>query len=99
MGSEDNTLIYGHRYTLAPRKSHSSLGVEEWETNPVPHAEYPTYKYIEPVSYSDDCWMGDCWVVNEAGDICPGYNTSPEPFHINNLVKVQGVRAKHIFVD
>lgn len=97
---EDNTLIYGHRYVLRPEPpSFSSVGAVYGNKHPVPHEAYPKYKYIEPVEYADDCLIGDCWVVDEDGNICPGWNTSPEPFYIGDLVKVHGVRAKHIFRD
>lgn len=43
------------------------------------------YRYAEPVEYADGAWLGDCWLVNAAGEIHPGYNASPVPLHAANL--------------
>ena len=50
-----------------------------------PDPEYGRYVYVKPVDYADGTWIGDCWIVNKAGRIHPGYNVSPVPFHRDSV--------------
>jgi len=52
-----------------------------------------SYCYAEPVEYADGAWLGDCWLVDEYGNVHPGYNVSPVPLLAENLARP--VRIQH----
>jgi hypothetical protein len=47
------------------------------------------YSYASPVDTG--AWqIGDCWIVNKAGEIDPGLNASPVPIARSNLGQIVG---------
>ena len=52
--------------------------------------EEDKYDCYTPAEYADGCILGDCWVVDEAGNINPGYNNSPVPVRVGQLGEVVG---------
>lgn len=52
--------------------------------------DYPAFACYSPVDYADGCFIGDCWVCDEQGNICPGYNVSPVPVNVEDLGEVIG---------
>ena len=53
-----------------------------------PDPEDAPYLYVEPVEYADGTWLGDCWMVDKHGNVHPGYNVSPVPFHRDSVKEV-----------
>jgi hypothetical protein len=51
--------------------------------------EYGQYIYVTPVEYADGAWLGDCWIVDARGNVHPGYNVSPVPFHRDSVTEVR----------
>ena len=45
------------------------------------------YRFLKATDYNN-CGMGDCWVVDEKGNLHPGYNISPIPIDIDSVVKL-----------
>lgn len=65
------TMHYGYRYKVKKSSAY-------WE-------QYARYKYAQPVAYADKCVIGDCWIVDDRGDIHPGYSNSPVPLCVQAL--------------
>lgn len=63
-------LRCGYRYEIRPR---SRLD------------DYGHFHYVIPAHYADGCDLGDCWLVDLAGNVHPGYNVSPIPFCASSL--------------
>ena len=48
--------------------------------------ELKHYSFLRAADYNNGS-VGDCWPVNNFGDVCPGYN-SPIPVSIDDVVLV-----------
>ena len=52
---------------------------------------HPRYNCFTPAEYADGCDnIGDCWVLDQRGNIHPGYNVSPMPVCVAVLGEVVG---------
>lgn len=46
------------------------------------------YKFLRATDYNNSP-IGDCWIINRVGKIHPGYNVSPIPVNIDNVVVIK----------
>ena len=51
---------------------------------------WPQFDCFMPTEYGAEAisGVGDCWVVDEKGNVCPGYNVIPVPVHASLLGEV-----------
>lgn len=47
-----------------------------------------TYQFARSAIYTTGTKVGDCWIVDDRGSIHPGYDKSPTPMDISNLIDV-----------
>jgi len=52
--------------------------------------EYPEYDCYIPANYVDNCIVGDCWVCNKEGDVCPGYENCGVPISAEGIGEIIG---------
>lgn len=51
------------------------------------------YDHVETYGDCDGMWMTDCWVVNDKGEIHPGYNGSPVPVRFEDVSEATELEA------
>ena len=51
---------------------------------------YPKYNCYIPCEYANGSVLGDCWVADENGNICPGYNVCGVPVCVEALGEIVG---------
>lgn len=44
------------------------------------------YAFAKAAEGADGCFIADCWIVNERGEIHPGYEESPVPIRYDDVV-------------
>lgn len=56
-----------------------------------PHdPERPEFDCYMPATDMEECWMADCWICNEFGEVHPDYNVSPVPVHAGSICEKVG---------
>lgn len=49
------------------------------------------FDHVETFADVDGCWIADCWVVNEHGEIHPGYSENPIPIRFDDIAPASAV--------
>jgi len=50
---------------------------------------------VETYEGTDGCYIADCWIVNEAGEVHPGYNDSPVPVRFDDIIPASARRGSN----
>lgn len=45
----------------------------------------PQFRYFVPIE-SGKCWMTDCWIIDESGNVHPGYSVAGVPVNTSGFV-------------
>lgn len=46
---------------------------------------------------SKECWLLDCWIVDQHGNKCPGVDAVPVPVRLDSVYQSRGVKCEQTY--